>query len=59
MYFSKSGTTDTKDEPLPGWQLSAGSDKYVAAVKGAVDEDGIYTTEEIGHLWGINLSAVF
>ena len=55
----KEGKSDFKDEPRPGWPLSAVSEKEIDIVKTAIEENARYSVEEIGDLYSINSSAVF
>lgn len=55
----KSGKSDINDEPRPGRPISVVTDRNVAAVKAAIEEDGRYTVEEIADICGINSSSVF
>jgi hypothetical protein len=46
----KDGKTNVKDDPLPGWSISATSEEDISTVTAIVDEDVRYTANEKSYI---------
>jgi histone-lysine N-methyltransferase SETMAR len=59
MSMFKEGRTNVKDDPRHGRPITATLEKDISIVKAIVDEDAIYTIEEISDISGVSGSYMF